>query len=186
VPDWRLGHLPDIYSSFISKKEILIEEGLSSDEIDRLITLVPVIKSICDSISKHEIKETLVNCDFNENNMIMDEAAGVISLIDWGESVITHPFLSLASHIRNTERRYPLASKEGAMESIKKKCLSCWSDFTGENELEEIYKKIERLLPIFTSLSLYRLQVSTNNKSKAMQRWFIKDFLRTLIRNEIG
>jgi len=183
IPDWRINHIPDLYVDLLEKTDILLEDGLTLDEIDQLMRLVPTIKSICESLSKHKIKETLVNCDFNENNMIINEDTQQISIIDWGESVISHPFFTLASHLRNTTRRYQLASKGQLVESIKQNCLSCWSDVVNKNELDEIYQNILRLLPIFSSLSIYRLQAATNNKSKGMQRWFIKGCLQTLLKN---
>jgi hypothetical protein len=186
VPDWRITCIPQLYADLLVKKEMLLEEGLTPDEIHQLIKLIPTITSICQLVSQYKIKETLVNCDFNENNMIIDQETKKISLIDWGETVIAHPFFSLASIFRNTTRRYPLESKEEIIGSIRKKCASYWLDVVDESELNEVYRNIERLLPIFTSLSLYRLQAATNNNSKKMQRWFIKDFLKILIRNERG
>ena len=186
IPDWRINNIPDLYVELLEKKDVLVDEGLTRDEINQLMRLAPTIKSICELPSTHKIKDTLVNCDFNENNMIINEATREISIIDWGETVISHPFFSLASFSRNTARRYELESNEQLMESIRQICLSCWSDVVNNHELDEIYQNIQRLLPIFTALSLYRLQTATNNRSKEHQRWFIKDCLQTLLKNEIA
>lgn len=185
VPDWRINHIPDLYVELLENKALLMDEGLTPDEIEQLIKLVPTIKSICESLSKNKIKDTLVNCDFNENNMIIDEDTQQISIVDWGESVISHPFFSLASHLESTARRYQLELNGQLLESIKQKYLSCWSDLVNKNGLDEIYQNILRLLPIYSSLGIYRLQAATNNTSKEMQRWFIKGCLQTLLKNEI-
>ena len=184
MPDWRIHRIPDLFVDFLNKKDMLLQEGLTQDELDKLIGLVPTIQSICDSISENKIKNTLVNGDFNENNMISNESTHHISLIDWGESVITHPFFSIASLLRNNARRYKLDLNGLFLEDIKQKCLSNWLDVASEAELNTIYQSIQRILPIFSTLAIHRLQVVTHNKSKELQNWFIAGFLRSLLENE--
>lgn len=187
IPDWRINNMPDLYVDLLAKKNMLIEDGLVLNEIDQLMKLVPTVKSICEVLSKCKINDTLVNCDFNENNMIIARNTQQISIIDWGESVISHPFFSLASHLQSIARRYQLELNGQVLESIKQKYLSYWLDVANADELDAIYKNILRLLPIYSSLGIYRLQTATNNKSKAGgQSWFIKDCLETLLRNEIN
>lgn len=183
VPDWRINHIPDLYAELLEKKDVLLQEGLTLDELDKLMALVPTITSICEFLMKQKVKDTLVNGDFNENNMIINENTKQISIIDWGESVISHPFFSIASHLQSIARRYQLALTGELLESIKQKCLTCWLDVANQNELDEIYQNILRLLPIFSALGIYRLQAATQNKSKKMQRWFIAESLKMLLKN---
>lgn len=183
VPDWRLEHLPTLYLELLENKALLSEEGLSLDELDKLMELVPTIKSICVYLSSQGIKETLVNGDFNENNLILDEKTQHITIIDWGESVITHPFFTIAAHLRSIARRYQLALDGQFLEKIKQQCLACWSDLANRNELNIIYQQMLKLEPLFASLAIYRLQAATKNKSKEKQNWFISRFLRMLIQN---
>lgn len=184
VPDWRIKCLPELFVALLEKKDMLLDEKLTLDEIDQLMNLVPTIKLICQSLSDKKIKETLVNCDFNENNLIINENTQKISIIDWGESVISHPFFSIASHLKSIARRYQLDLNGLQLESIKQHCLSCWSDIANRDELNEIYRNILRLHPIFSALGLHRLQVVTNNTSKEAQRWFIAGELQTFLKNE--
>ncbi len=181
VPDWRIARIPDLYVELLENKEMLIEEGLTPHEIDQLMRLVPKIRAICESLSKYPIKETLVNCDFNENNMILNEDTGQISIIDWGEVVISHPLFSLASHLHNTTIRYKLESKRQLVESIKQRCLSSWLDVADKQTLDNIYHKIQMILSIFVALAIQRLQKATNNQSKEMQRWLINGILQKLL-----
>lgn len=182
VPDWRLNHIPQLYVELLEKKTFLIDEGLIHDEIDQLMRLVPTIKSICIFLSEQKVKETLVNGDFNENNLIINKKTQQISLVDWGESVITHPFLSIASHLQSLARRYQLELNGLLLEKIKQQCLSNWLDVAHINELEIIYQNILKLHPIFASLAIYRLQMATHNKSKERQNWFIAGSLKTLLK----
>lgn len=184
IPDWRFNHLPQLYAKLLEQETLLIAEGLTHDELDQLLRLIPTIKSLCEFLSEKKVKETLINCDFNENNLIMNEKIQQISIVDWGESVITHPFFSIVSHLHSIARRYKLALNGPFLEKIKQQCLSCWLDVANMNELDIIYQNILRLHPIFCSLAIYRLQVATHNKSKEMQNWFIAGSLKTLLKNE--
>ena len=184
IPNWRIKELPTHYSALIEHTEELLKEGMSALEIEQLKQAFPHLESACKAIAAFPIKETLVNCDFNENNLIMDEATGVISVIDWGESVITHPFFSIIAFIRNTQRRYQLSAQDPIIQSIETICFSMWSDITSCDELSALIPHIERVQPIFYALGLQLLQKATNNQSKQFQRWFIKDCLQLFL-NEV-
>lgn len=184
VPDWRIRNLPELFYDLLEKKDMLLDEGLTFNEIDQLIKLLPTIQSICNFLSDKKIKQTLVNCDLNENNMIMDEHTHKISIIDWGECVISHPFFSIASHLQSIARRYQLELNGPLLESIKHKWLSRWLEVANKNEIDKIYQNILRVHPIFSALSIHRLQMATHNTSKKMQRWFIAGCLQTLLQNE--
>ncbi|MBS0286057.1 MAG: aminoglycoside phosphotransferase family protein [Proteobacteria bacterium] len=181
VPDWRLNRIPQLYVELLEKKEMLLNEGLTYDELDSLLKLVPKIKSTCEFLSEKKIKETLVNGDFNENNIILNEKTQQIAFIDWGESVIAHPFFTIAAHLRSVARRYKLPLEGEFLENIKQNCLTCWLEVMPLDELQTMYQQIERLQPIFSALAIYRLQNATQNKSKEMQNWFIAGVLRILL-----
>lgn len=184
VPDWRLSNIPEIYSELLSKKDMLFEEGLSIDELSKLEDLTPQIESICKYVSSQSVKETLVNCDFNENNLIINENTDQISVIDWGESVVGHPFFSIASHLIASARRYGLELSDDLLQNIKQRYISCWSDVASDKDLDEIFSNVMKLLPIFSSFGIYRLQAATKNKSKEKQRWFISGSLKRLLEDE--
>lgn len=181
VPDWRLNRIPHLYVELLHNKEMLLEEGLTHDEIEQLMSLVPNIELVCQSLEDTTIKETLVNGDFNENNVIINDKTQQLAIVDWGECIIAHPFFSIASHLQSLARRYKLDLHKGILETIRHQCLSCWLDVANLNELEIIYQKLLKLHPIFCALAIYRLQAATHNKSKAMQNWFIAGFLKRLL-----
>lgn len=181
VPNWSINNIPDLYIDLLEEKDILIEEGFVPGEIDQLMKLIPQVKETCKLLFKSKVKETLVNCDLNENNIIVDENIQKLFIVDWGESVISHPFFTLASHMKSIARRYQLDLNGLLLNTIKNKYLSYWLDVATESELKEIYGNILKISPIFSSLALSRLQNATNNKSKTVQNWFIKDNLGLLL-----
>ncbi|MGE3319111.1 MAG: phosphotransferase [Candidatus Berkiella sp.] len=184
VPDWRLNRLPHLYVELLEKKTLLLNEGVTHTEIDKLKKLTSKIELICEFLNQQKVRETLVNADFNESNMIMTDSNEKIAFIDWGESVIAHPFFTITSHLRSLARRYQLEISSPLLEGIRKNCLECWLDRADLQALEIIYEQILRLSPLFSVLAIERLQLATQNKSKEKQNWFIAGFLRMLLESE--
>jgi len=92
IPDWRLEEFLSLYSELISQDKLLLSDGLTEKEIERLQQLYSTCQHLCVALSKYDIPETISHSDFQENNMLLDEKNDSISIIDWGETVISHPF----------------------------------------------------------------------------------------------
>jgi hypothetical protein len=158
VPDWRLEQLPKLFSELLEKKELVDEEHMTVHDINALLDFLPEIERICKKSADFGIQQTLINADFNENNVILNKTTNALSIIDWGESVISHPFLTIASHLRSLSRRYNLDSRRGLLAEIKEVCFSCWSDLASQTACAEIYEDILKLQPVFSALAIKRLQ----------------------------
>jgi len=78
----------------LSQKDVLMADGLTAAEINELEALLPMISSLCEKLSDYAIKQTIVQCDFHDNNILIGEKTKNITLIDLGEIVISHPFFS--------------------------------------------------------------------------------------------
>ncbi len=76
VPDWRLDKLPGLYQQLLSKKDLLIADGLSEREIIELTTLIPKISNVCQKLSGYSIKQSLVQPDFHDNNILIEGSCG--------------------------------------------------------------------------------------------------------------
>jgi hypothetical protein len=95
VPDWGLCKLPELYKEFISdQKSLLLLDGLTIQEYEELQNLKGIIDKLCENLSQYAIKESMVQPDFNDNNILFDKETNVMTLIDLGEITISHPFFS--------------------------------------------------------------------------------------------
>lgn len=92
IPDWQLEKFSSLYDQLIQQEELLLSDGLSKNEITLLNKAHEICFNLCESLSEYQIPETINHCDFHENNMILNQKTGNVSIIDWGETVITHPF----------------------------------------------------------------------------------------------
>ena len=171
VPDWRLQKLPIVYADLISKKELLIEDGITSEELNTLHQCQSKFSSMCERLSQFKISETLDHCDFHDNNMVIDPNTHQISIIDWGESVISHPFFSLVNCLTKVAFLYSLNEKDQAYVDLQNACLENWRKFESDNHLLEIMSLAKKLWPVYESLGEYRLIRSSNKEEfKALNR----------------
>lgn len=93
--DWRLNQFASLYSQLLQQESLLIDDGLTRQEMDRLNQLYPACVKLCEDLSKYKLPATISHCDFHENNMLLDQKTGAINIIDWGEVALTHPFYHL-------------------------------------------------------------------------------------------
>jgi hypothetical protein len=71
VPDWRLGKLPILYTQLIDKEDLLIEDGMTTNELRILHALHPKFSTMCELLSSYKIPETLDHGNFNDNNVFV-------------------------------------------------------------------------------------------------------------------
>lgn len=160
IPDWRLDKLPSLYDNLISKSDFLKKDGLSEQELEILINLSRHVFLICKSLGKYQISETLDHCDFHDGNILVDQH-GKCTIIDWGETVITHPLFSLISCLNNITHRYKLSDQDH--KTLNEVCFSNLMNKT--NHCDEIIKTARKIQPIYRALSFYRLKISSDSNT---------------------
>ncbi|CAM2866663.1 aminoglycoside phosphotransferase family protein [Legionella worsleiensis] len=167
--DWRLNTFPSLYLQLIEQDKLLIKDGLDNQEIDRLHNLYNTCTNLCDELSSYEIPETINHCDFHENNMILDINSGVISIIDWGETVISHPFFSLNGCLWNITYFYPIKEYSKSYKLLSANCVAAWQDLYDEQVLLKVLNTAKKINGIFAALSYQRMYKATRNFSNSVQ-----------------
>lgn len=157
VPDYRLDKLPNLYKELISKKDVLIMDGLTEKEIDKLHSLIPSVSDLCKKLSAYAIPETLVQPDFHDNNTLIDDTSQKITIIDLGEIVISHPFFSLINFLQQIKKHHGLTEQEIAYQYIKDACFKNFIRFESKENILTIFELTKILLPIYGALAHYRL-----------------------------
>ena len=160
VPDWRLDKLPDLYKELLSKKDILIADGLSEMEINELEKLSPKVFNLCKKIAGYSIKQTIVQPDFNDNNTLIDHTHRHITIIDLGEIVISHPFFSLLNFLHQIKKQHLLEKEDSRYLMIKDACLNNYIGFESGENLLNLLELIRPLWFLYGALAGYRLMVA--------------------------
>ncbi len=170
VPDWRLDKIPDLFMQLLAEKDLLLEDGLSEIEIDKLKKLAINVADLCKKLADFSIKQTLVQPDFHDNNILIKDK---ITLIDLGEIVISHPYFSLINCLDQIKKHHGISDKD-------------YSYLKNYMQLEPNALAIaQKLLPLYGALALYRLmQACDKEKFKSFQmQWRLRESLQNLMTN---
>jgi hypothetical protein len=181
VPDWSLDKLPGLFEKFLLQKDMLLTDGLSRTEINALKMLLTKISNLCKRLSEYSIKQTIVQPDFHDNNLLIDDNKN-ITIIDLGEIVISHPFFSLINCLQQAKRHHRLTDKDDAYLQLRDACIKNYSNFESKERLLDAFAIAKILLYVYGALTSDRLMKACGQeKLMAYQRGKLSDFLREFI-----
>lgn len=160
VPDWRLDKLPHLFEQLLLEKEILIEDGLSEKETEKLQSLIPTVSDLCKKLSAFDIKETLVQPDFNDNNTLIDNVTQKITIIDLGEIVISHPFFSLLNFLFQMKKHHGVTEEDNRYQSMLDACFKNFITNKSKEILLNAFELAQKLFRIYGALAHYRLMLA--------------------------
>jgi len=160
VPDWRLDKLPDLYKQLLSRKDILMADGLSEAEIITLERLLPTVSKLCKKLSSYSIKQTIVQCDFHDNNILIAGTSQAITFIDLGEVVISHPFFSSVGCLRQIKKHHALKDTDDRYLKIMDACLKNYMKFESKDNLSNAFAIAHILWFVYEVCAQYRLMVA--------------------------
>ena len=107
VPDWRAIKLLEISAVLLTDSQGLKDlYDLSSDECNQLNALLPKLQRMLSEISQTTRLASLNHCDIHYKNIMIDSQSQELSVIDWGECVITDPYFSLLALSNLIKKRY--------------------------------------------------------------------------------
>jgi hypothetical protein len=179
VPDWNLDKLPLLYSQLLDREDLLTADGMTTVELKQCRALYPKLVSMCDQLSKHEIPPTLDHCDFHDGNVLITDTKNNLTIIDWGETVITQPFFSLLTFLNTVTYRYALKETDKVYLDLQNVCFENWSKILSKNDLTAAISLAKKLWPVYAALCFYRLILSSDlAEFKIVGRlsWHLKAF----------
>lgn len=156
VPDWRLDKLPALFEQCLSETELLQDDGLTRAEIGKLKSLVPTVAKLCSKLSGFDIKQTIVQPDCNPNNMLVTSDFQKITIIDFGEISISHPFFSLLNCMFVLNNRHGLLEEDECYQLIKDACLSNYLNTVSKEQLEEAWEIAQNLWFVYDAMAQLR------------------------------
>jgi hypothetical protein len=142
VPDWRLARLPALYDQLLADKDaIRVDQpkGLTSEEFNLVQSMAPRFAQICDELAAFGIPETVNHGDFHDGNVLVKD--GRVTLFDWGDGNISHPFVSLRTFFVSIEISLELEdySFTPEMGSLLDVYLGPWTKFGSKEQLMRAY-----------------------------------------------
>ena len=162
VPDWRLDKFSKVYDHIINQADFLKADGMTDDELKILRDLSPSVAEQYALLSQYQIPETLVQLDFNTNNMLFNPSTKKMTLIDLGEVVISHPFFSLHNFLYTTTVHHGIKESEQTYGQLQNACFEKWLPNACKEQLLEGFMLAQKLWPIFGAFGCYRLMRSVD------------------------
>lgn len=156
VPDWRLDKFPQLYNQVIQQEEFLKADGMTDKELQILRDSSSQILEQCELLSQYQIPETLVQSDFHSNNILFDPNTQKMTFIDLGETVITHPFFSLHTFLRQAIIHHGVKELDQTYRQLQDACFENWVEIS-KKQLLEGFGLAKKLWPIYSALGAYRL-----------------------------
>ena len=138
VLDRRLAMLPGQFERLLAERDALrvgLPDGLTVEEYGRLRELVPDFAALCQRLSDYGVPESVEHNDFHDGNIFVRDGRYIFA--DWGDSCVTHPFITLVTIRRSLENRFELAEDSAEVLALRDLYLSSWTDYGSLERLRE-------------------------------------------------
>ncbi len=134
---------------------------ISVEDKNRLHQKRDALVKICEELSAYDFPAVLNHSDFQDNNMLIDHDSGRITIIDWGETNIGNPLLSLSSCLYFASKLYELKPDREDYKSLRTNFFGEWG--IPEQEFERILCLIDTLDQIYYVLTFQDLMNRTGH-----------------------
>lgn len=180
VSDWRVTNFPGLYNQMMQQEEILRTDGLTPGEIKSLNSAHDKVSELSQSLSAYTIPSTIETMDFQDNNVLIKH--NHITIADWGDAVVSHPFFSLASCLNSAKRNYRIQETDESYHLLVKHYLKHWLVFETHERLIEAFQVAKQLRLIQVALSFNRvnkeLQLGSSYPFKGYMANALRDFMK--------
>jgi Ser/Thr protein kinase RdoA (MazF antagonist) len=150
VPDRGLDHLPDLL------RAILADEGAARPTArERIRALLPAIERSCAELAAAGIGPSIDHADLHDNNVLVQGRD--VTIIDWGDAGVTHPFLSLFVTFRFVGQGLGVSRDAAEIRRLRDAYLEGWSDIAPRRTLERAADGAIALGSISGALTWYRI-----------------------------
>jgi len=144
--DWRVHKFPELYAELLSKEQLL-SSVVSVNEIRALHNLCMNFILMSKRLADLPPAPTIEHGDYHSSNILIKD--GNITISDFGDSVISHPFFSIRSFERHIRHNTNITSPQ--LESLMDSYGYKWPASLGYHLLAEAWDMTTRLEP-FTKI----------------------------------
>ena len=158
VPDRRLERLPELYGNLLFNEEFLLRDqpdGLDPEMIEQLHHRLPDLAGRCQELAAGPIPESLNHGDFHDGNIFVQ--GDHFWFFDWGDASITHPFFSMRTVFVSLEISLGWPEGSPKVNPLRDAYLKPWTALAPLTELREVFTLSQRLAPIISALSWFRV-----------------------------
>lgn len=155
LPDWRLSQLPMLVAALFEREDFGRECQLSDADINQLQHAQVGYQQRCDELNSYQIVETLEHSDLQDNNILVKDDALVIN--DWGDSVVSHPFFSLAILLHSAGKHYGITIADAQGLRLRDTYLAQWQQQYSFEQLVKAFELARAIVAPKILLSFWRI-----------------------------
>ncbi|MEZ4520229.1 MAG: aminoglycoside phosphotransferase family protein [Thermomicrobiales bacterium] len=133
------------------RMRIGMDRGITEREAGRLLAAEPRLIEVCSRLASGPIPLSLDHGDFWPGNIY--SGPDRVTLFDWSDATITHPFFSLV--MARDEIEAALNSVPGAGQLVVAAYLAGWTGYASFTELEAIFEDAMLVAPLHQA-AMYR------------------------------
>jgi hypothetical protein len=137
VPDRGIANFPALYEAMLAH-----ELPLSATDQARLRDFAPGFNRLCEELATADARETIQHDDLHGNNVYPHN--GAAKILDWGDSCVSHPFLTLFVAFLHLEEMEGLACGNPWFDRLRDAYLEPWGR---PDELRETFELAQRIGP---------------------------------------
>jgi aminoglycoside/choline kinase family phosphotransferase len=178
VNDWRLKQVPSLFEKFVNREDLLLEDGLTKDELSVLQQLFPAMTQLCESLLAFNIPETIEHCDFHDNNILVKDDQ--LTINDWGDACISHPFFSCVSMLESAKRNHGISDSFYA--TARDHYLSHWRNYGYLDQLQQAFDIAKTIRYFLFALSFSRIKYCPGIESYPEFNGYIAGAMRDMMR----
>lgn len=127
--DRRSEVLPQLYEELM----VTSVPGLSTHEYEALRALSPDVARACADLAASPLPETINNDDFTNGSIFVRD--GAYRFLDWGDSCVSHPFMTLTVTLRVIELRHGLPASSPEIARVRDAYLEPFTTFDSHESL---------------------------------------------------
>ena len=108
APDRRAATLATQYEDLLRARPLLgigLKDGLTQEQHGKLVDLVPQVRERCWRIAG-TVPDTIQHDDLHDGQVFLKD--GRYRILDWGDTVVSHPFYSLTVALRSIGHTFKL------------------------------------------------------------------------------
>jgi hypothetical protein len=119
LPDLRPATLPARFDELLQ-----LDLPLEHDEVRQLQHYAARLAELCDELAAYDVPETIQHDDLHHGNLYAQGRS--LRVLDWGDTSISHPFVSLVVTFRFLEERTKLAAGDPWFVRLRDAYLEPW------------------------------------------------------------
>jgi hypothetical protein len=146
VPDARVDRLPALVGDLLADDESLLlgeTDGMAAEVRDRVVAEQGRYADACARLADFGIPATLQHDDLHDANVFVGD--GRHRFFDWGDAVVSHPFVSLLVALRVAQRALDVPNGDAVLLRLRDAYLEPWS---GAGNLAQLREQVDLALTI--------------------------------------